>query len=105
MPNMPKAQRPKWMPERKAHEGRIKTNREVYGTNRWTMLARLHKSHNPICVACEAQGMVSPAEVTDHTLPINKGGAPWDWVNLQSLCRRCHDDKSAREAHDNKQKI
>ena len=102
MPNMPKATRPKWMQERKAHAGRKQPNRDVYGTNRWTMLARLHKQHNPVCIACEAIGLVSPAEVTDHIVPINNGGAPWEWSNLQSLCRRCHDSKSAKEGHDAK---
>jgi len=53
-----------------------------------------HKRANPLCVECQY-----PAQVTDHINPINMGGAVWDWNNLQSLCKPCHDAKSGRERH------
>ena len=33
----------------------------------------------------------------DHVGPIDKGGAPWDIANLQTLCRGCHIEKTAVE--------
>ena len=33
----------------------------------------------------------------DHVMPLRRGGAPYDPENLQTLCRRCHVDKTAGE--------
>lgn len=55
--------------------------------------------NNPLCVECEAQGISTPVEVTDHITPINQGGDPYAWSNLQSLCDTCHNIKSGKEAH------
>lgn len=84
-----------WMRERKPHERRTTPNRELYNGQRWRKLAKQHKMANPWCVACEK----APAEVTDHIRPVNQGGAMYDWDNLQSLCNRCHNIKSGKEAH------
>ena len=35
--------------------------------------------------------------MVDHIVPINKGGAPLDMDNLQSLCSHCHAAKTARD--------
>lgn len=102
MPTLNKSTRPPWVPERKAHEGRRSPNQAIYNSPRWRGLSKLHKKANPLCVECEAKGIVAAVYVTDHIVPINKGGAPYEWSNLQSLCRRCHDSKSGREAHDDK---
>ncbi|MEV6419048.1 HNH endonuclease signature motif containing protein [Streptomyces sp. NPDC051662] len=42
-----------------------------------------------VCGACER------LEV-DHILPIAKGGT-WALDNAQTLCRRCHEEKTARD--------
>jgi len=91
-----------WQAERIAQAGRKNPNRDVYGTNRWTKLARRHKMANPVCVECLSKGIVSPAEVTDHKRSINQGGDPFAWDNLQSLCKTCHNSKSGKEAWINK---
>lgn len=36
-----------------------------------------------------------PAELVDHIVPIRDGGERLDLNNLQSLCRACHDIKTA----------
>lgn len=100
MPTVKKSQRPAWLPERKPHERRVKANTAIYNGKQWRNLAMRHKIANPICVHCEAKGIVSPVEVTDHILPINQGGQPYAWDNLQSLCNACHAVKSGKEAHD-----
>ena len=40
---------------------------------------------------------LTPAQMVDHIVPINKGGAPLDLNNLQSLCNACHAAKSAKD--------
>ena len=90
------------MPTRKRNtqqrkQQRSSPNRDVYNSRRWKAIARLHKSLNPLCVECEKQGIITPAEVTDHTTPINDGGAVWSMDNMQSLCYRHHAKKSGQE--------
>jgi len=92
-----------WVGERKAHGRRKATNSTLYNGAQWRTLSRKHKALNPLCVMCEAQGRVSPVEVTDHIVPINQGGQPYAWDNLQSLCHRCHNIKSGTEAHERAQ--
>jgi 5-methylcytosine-specific restriction endonuclease McrA len=36
----------------------------------------------------------------DHITPISEGGHPFDESNLQTLCRECHEQKTARENSD-----
>jgi 5-methylcytosine-specific restriction protein A len=53
---------------------------------------------NPLCVICAAKGYVKMANVVDHIIP-HKGDKAlfYDFDNLQSLCTRCHNRKTARE--------
>lgn len=54
---------------------------------------------NPLCVYCQAKGIIRAAVEVDHRVPLHLGG-PDTENNLQGLCRECHDDKSAQEARD-----
>lgn len=83
-------------PER-AHQGRSNPNRHIYDSMQWRRLAKQHKRENPLCVMCLKEGIVTPVYCTDHSLPINEGGSPFDWNNLQSLCRSHHESKSSKE--------
>ena len=53
---------------------------------------------NPLCVACRAEGRLECATVVDHIVP-HKGDPIlfWDRTNWQSMCKSCHDAKTARE--------
>ena len=35
--------------------------------------------------------------MVDHITPINNGGQKLDYSNLQALCNKCHNKKSASE--------
>ena len=52
---------------------------------------------NPACEICAKQGIVTPAVVVDHIMPIWAGGAESD-ANRCSICHSCHSKKSALEA-------
>ena len=45
---------------------------------------------------CRNCGRPGRLEV-DHIQPLDKGGAAFDSANLQTLCRTCHRQKTARE--------
>ncbi|WP_217597159.1 HNH endonuclease [Cohnella sp. GbtcB17] len=53
---------------------------------------------HPLCVACERQGKLTPANEVDHIRP-HRGDKVlfWDRLNWQSLCKSCHSAKTARE--------
>jgi len=51
------------------------------------------KEH-PLCVECNGVG-----QVVDHITPIRLGGEELSWDNLQTMCHRCHNIKSGKEAH------
>ena len=87
------------MAERKPQEGRKYSNTKFYQSTAWRKLRKVKLEQNPLCEECFKKGVHTPAKVVDHIVPINRGGAALDIVNLQSLCDRCHNVKSARESH------
>lgn len=67
-------------------------------TAAWARYSRRRLIEHPLCVRCLAQGEVTPATVTDHVRPWRGDGRLfWDPANHQSLCKPCHDRKTARE--------
>lgn len=68
-----------------------------YNSPEWQRLRKQKLRLNPLCEHCEREGKVRPATVVDHIVPIKEGGIALDINNLQSLCKPCHDSKTARE--------
>jgi 5-methylcytosine-specific restriction protein A len=50
-----------------------------------------------LCLHCEEEGKVVPADVVDHIKPIKQGGAKLSHNNIQSLCHSCHNKKTYEE--------
>jgi 5-methylcytosine-specific restriction protein A len=65
---------------------------------RWARASKAYLAEHPLCVLCEAAGLVVAAQVTDHIKP-HKGNEKlfWDQNNWQALCKACHDLKTTRE--------
>jgi 5-methylcytosine-specific restriction protein A len=84
------------MGERKAHEGHKNTGFN-YSSKRWKKVREIFIRQHPLCVACTEKELIVQASVVDHIVPISKGGSPWSFSNFQSLCKSCHDSKSAKE--------
>lgn len=65
---------------------------------RWQKASRRYRMNHPLCVVCKGEGRVEPAAVVDHIIP-HRGRQTlfWNTANWQSLCKRCHDQKTARE--------
>jgi 5-methylcytosine-specific restriction protein A len=51
---------------------------------------------NPLCVMCQAKGVITLAMYRDHTLSLGEGGEDIE-ANTQGLCGPCHDEKSLAE--------
>lgn len=97
MPKQSKKMRPSWLPEKKQHQ-RIVDNNEFYNSTKWRRFARFYKDNNPLCVHCDRDGLVGPADVADHIVRIEDGGDKWIENNIQSLCNQHHNSKSGRES-------
>lgn len=52
-----------------------------------------------LCEICLKQGKTVRGEELDHITPRSRGGALMDPDNVQLLCKRHHDDKTAGEQH------
>jgi len=95
MPTIKTTTRRPWLPEKKPYDG---MQRGInYNLQAWKRLSLAKRKANPICEECQRKGIIKSAYCVDHIVPINQGGDPWAWDNLQSLCRKCHDKKTAKE--------
>ena len=93
MPMMPRPERTK-----KPFEGLKHTNYDFYNSSRWRKSSHAFRHAHPLCIECEREGVITAATTTDHILPINNGGDPWDWNNLQSLCKKHNDIKTGKQS-------
>ena len=99
MPYITKTYRRKYNPAPKPFEGIVrKSGRFNYGTQAWKRLRNAKIKSMPLCEICNATGRIKAAQVVDHISPIDDGGDPWAWDNLQSLCTACHNRKTGKEA-------
>lgn len=69
----------------------------IYKSARWARLRAAQLQIEPFCRMCASFGISTPATVVDHVKEISQGIDPWDTSNFQSLCRSCHNVKSAKE--------
>jgi 5-methylcytosine-specific restriction protein A len=52
-----------------------------------------HFAAHPLCVMCEAKGIITLATELDHIIALTNGGTNDD-DNLQGLCAPCHEIKT-----------
>ena len=97
MPSIKKHTHRPWLPEKKPFSGYQHHNTDFDQSRRWRSLRAIKLQQDPLCEECQRKGLVVPAQMVDHIVPINKGGAPMELENLQSLCNKCHAAKSARD--------
>ena len=97
MPKLKRTTPRPWLPKRKPFEGYRHHNTEFYQSTPWRKLRALKLEQEPMCEECLKAGRLNPAQMVDHIVPINKGGASLDIENLQSLCNACHARKSAKD--------
>ncbi len=78
-----------------AHRGSASSRGYNY---QWTKARDLFIRKNPLCILCQREGRTVQATIVDHRTP-HRGDMVlfWDESNWQSLCKPCHDKKTARE--------
>jgi 5-methylcytosine-specific restriction protein A len=68
--------------------------RKFYSSYRWVKTSKEHRQLEPLCRRCKAEGLVVPAQLVHHVIPVEeliaKGLSVYDHQYLESLCIRCH---------------
>ena len=75
-------------------------SRHTRGYNHeWTSIRERHIKARPLCNHCEQRGRVTPGVDVDHIRPFVSMTDPLrlDPANLQTLCRDCHNAKTASD--------
>lgn len=73
--------------------------RRLRSTQRWQDLRLEKLKANPLCQICERKRLVVAALEVDHVIPlVDRMDLGFEWENLMSVCRPCHNRKTAREA-------
>ena len=94
MPNVPKRKQRPWLQgSQQQSKERLQRNK-FYHSTAWRKLRTTFIKQHPLCVECDGVG-----QVIDHIVPIKQGGESLAWENLQTMCHRCHNIKSGKEAH------
>lgn len=71
---------------------------DFYRHKSWLVIRDNKINENPLCELCEGVGMVTPACFVDHIIPRRiTTSFENDTENLQSLCDRCHSQKTQLE--------
>ena len=94
MINIPKGRKHPWITQSKAKSWTTDPeHKKIYDSVVWKVLRDDWLIEYPFC-KCKR-----PATVVDHIKPIRNGGDIWNLNNLQSMCRRCHNSKTAKESN------
>ena len=96
MPQRPKVHRPTQTTPRPKPDGRLSACKRGYG-RAWQAKRLAFLTENPMCVACRARGVMTPATEADHVTP-HRGDMEAFWEGeLQALCKSCHSTKTTTE--------
>lgn len=84
--------------ERRESDARRGSAHERGYTSAWQKARAAWLRAHPLCAKHDGRGEVVAATVVDHKVP-HKGDKAlfWDRNNWQSLCKPCHDEKTATE--------
>lgn len=99
-PKLNKPIRRPWMPEPAGKQGGRSFKTDFYNKTPWRKLRLAYITANPLCVLCEAKGIVREATCVDHIKQYSKyPELGLEWSNLRSLCNSCHSSVSGRQRH------
>lgn len=71
--------------------------RRVYNSKHWKLARAEVMDKRPLCAECLKRGVETMGTDADHVVPLEQGGAPFAVSNIQALCRKCHQAKTAKE--------
>lgn len=87
---------------RQADQGTRGTAHQRGYDSPWATYSRTFRAQHPVCgeradgtfdavhSRCVQEGLSTPAQCVDHTIPLRDGGSKWDPVNHMSACLACN---------------
>lgn len=73
--------------------------KRIRSTKRWQDLRLLKLKRDPLCQNHLRRERLVPATEVDHVIPlVDRPDLAYELENLSSVCRPCHNKKTAREA-------
>ena len=92
--------------QKASNQGSTYTDNSFYRSTAWRNLRALKLQRNPYCECPDCVGKKVEADMVDHIVRIEDGGAALDMSNLQSMRNHpCHDRKRAREKNTKYKKL
>ena len=83
---------PNWY-QKQNDERRGTANERGYDAE-WRRIRRRKLQEAPLCERCQSKGEIRPAVLVHHK---DRDSRNRDWVNLESLCKDCHDEEHKGE--------
>lgn len=77
---------------REVDAARSPERRKLYNSAAWKKVRRAFVLAHPVC---STPGCGMPVTDVDHVVPVEQGGAPLSWSNLDGKCHACHSRKTA----------
>lgn len=74
-------------------------NKGFYNSKHWRKLSKLVRQEQPLCEVAKHFGLTIKADVTDHVIRVEEGGAKLDRNNLMAMSHHYHNIKSGKEKH------
>lgn len=105
MPRLPDKKIRPWQTKPKPQEGRkekvyTEDGVYIYHSARWKALRKAQLAADPFCAICLERNILTPATVCDHIIQVRKDKSrAFDPDNVRSLCSRCHNSVSGKQAH------
>ena len=96
---IPESKRP-WVKEEKHRFSHRSAPNDFYQSKEWKKTRNSFLIANPFCIECKKEGKKVPATVADHIKQVILDGEKHDWSNLQPLCSRHHNARSARQKNE-----
>jgi len=83
----------------RSHADRWRGSASSRGYDRdWQKLRDAYLFEHPLCVFCEAKGLVTAAREVDHIITIaERPDLRLEPTNLRALCTPCHSGRTARD--------
>ncbi len=75
----------------------VVASQRLYDSAQWKRLRALQLAREPWCAGCFAEGIWTIATEVDHIVPHRSDPVEFLTGLLQSMCKTCHDRKTAHE--------
>ena len=102
MANSPKKVQRSWRPTAVSFARPVDLS-WFYNQWKWKKVSKAYRNANPLCECneCKASELVKPAQVCDHVKGLkyllDNNLDAFDWNELQSMSKECHNKKSGTE--------